>query len=49
MATPRVLVVDDNAINVELVRYILEQEGFAVDAAGDAHEALRRIDRKRGT
>ena len=44
MATPRVLVVDDNAINVELVRYILEQEGFAVDAAGDAHEALRRID-----
>ena len=41
--SPRVLVVDDNAINVELVRYVLEHDGFAVESAPDAHEALRRI------
>ncbi|OYT99672.1 MAG: hypothetical protein CFE40_07630 [Burkholderiales bacterium PBB1] len=43
MTTPRVLVVDDNAINVELVRYVLEHDGFAIESAPDAHEALQCI------
>jgi two-component system cell cycle response regulator DivK len=43
MVAPRVLVVDDNAINVELVRYVLEHDGFTVESAPDAHEALQRI------
>lgn len=41
--SPRVLIVDDNAINVELVRYVLEHDGFAVESAPDAQEALRCI------
>lgn len=44
MAEPRVLVVDDNALNVELVRYVLAHSGFTVDSACDASEALLRID-----
>ena len=44
MAASRVLVVDDNAMNVELVRYVLDHDGFAVDSACDAGEALLRID-----
>ncbi|MBY0469226.1 MAG: response regulator [Burkholderiaceae bacterium] len=43
MSSPCVLVVDDNAINVELVRYVLEHDGFTVESAPDAHEALRCI------
>jgi CheY-like chemotaxis protein len=42
----RVLVVDDQPLNVELVRAVLEADGFAVSAACDAIEAaplLRRI------
>ena len=36
----RVMVVDDHALNVELVRFILDAEGFAVALAGDAQQAL---------
>lgn len=43
MSNPRVLVVDDNAINMELVRYVLEHDGFVVESAPDAQEALRCI------
>lgn len=45
MASPRVLVVDDNAINVELVRYVLEHDGFTVESACDADEALQCMER----
>lgn len=43
MAGPRVLVVDDNAMNVELVRHVLEHDGFVVDSACAAGEAMVRI------
>jgi two-component system, OmpR family, phosphate regulon response regulator PhoB len=40
---PRVLIVEDEAPLVTLLRYNLEREGFAVDAAADGEEALLRI------
>jgi two-component system, cell cycle response regulator DivK len=40
---PRVLVVDDNPLNVELARAVLAADGFEVDAAADAAEAAQRI------
>ena len=45
MAVPaiRVVVVDDNAINLELMTILLESEGFQVEAVEHAEEALRRI------
>ena len=48
---PRVLIVEDEAPLVTLLRYNLEREGFAVEAAADGEEALLRIaegDRIRG-
>lgn len=39
----RVLIVDDNALNIELARYVLERDGFAVDEVPDAAHALRRL------
>ena len=36
----RVMVVDDHALNIELVRFILDADGFAVALAGDAQQAL---------
>lgn len=42
----RVLVVDDQPLNVELVRVLLEADGFEVSSASDATEAaglLRRV------
>ena len=41
MAALRVLIVDDNDLNVELATFVLEQAGFMVDAAPDA-AAMRR-------
>ena len=40
----RVLVVDDNPMNVELVADNLEQEGYAVERASSGEEALRKVD-----
>ena len=42
-AAPRVLVVDDNALNVELVAFVLDADGFTVASATDAGDALRQI------
>jgi len=39
----RVLVVDDNALNVELVADNLEQEGYCVDRAASGEEALQKV------
>ncbi len=39
----RVLVVDDNLINNELVRFVLEAGGFEVDVAVDAARALELL------
>lgn len=44
MTAPRVMVIDDNAMNVELVRYVLDDGGFVVESACDALDALQRID-----
>lgn len=41
---PRVLIVDDNAMNVELVSFLLEADRFVIAAVGDAHAALERLD-----
>ncbi len=41
---PRVLVVDDNVMNVELVSFVLDTAGFVVEAVPDAPQALARID-----
>ena len=43
MTAHRVLVVDDNEMNVELAKFVLETDGFAVESAVDAIEALERI------
>ena len=38
-----VLLVDDNAVNREIARMILEQAGCAVDTAGDGKEAVDKV------
>jgi len=43
LVLPRVLIVEDEAPLVTMLRYNLEREGFAVDAAGDGEEALLLI------
>ncbi|WP_196259897.1 phosphate regulon transcriptional regulator PhoB [Pelagibacterium limicola] len=44
---PQVLVVEDEADLVELLRYNLEAEGFSVSAAEDADEAVLRISERK--
>ena len=43
LGLPRVLIVEDEAPLVTMLRYNLEREGFAVDEASDGEEALLRI------
>lgn len=43
--TRRVLIVDDNATNLRLAANVLELEGFAVDQAVDAEQALQQLAR----
>ncbi|MEO8806528.1 MAG: response regulator [Burkholderiaceae bacterium] len=43
MNSPRVMLVDDNAMNVELVSFVLGNEGFEVETASHADAALARI------
>ena len=40
--TLRALVVDDNLINVELAMFVLRAQGFVVECAGGADEAIIR-------
>jgi two-component system, OmpR family, phosphate regulon response regulator PhoB len=40
---PRVLIVEDEAPLVTMLRYNLEREGFVIDEAADGEEALLRI------
>ncbi|GJE03368.1 hybrid sensor histidine kinase/response regulator [Methylobacterium isbiliense] len=42
-AAPRILLVEDMPANQELVRLILEEEGFVVDTAADGAEAVAKI------
>ena len=43
MSSSRVLIVDDNRLNVELTAFVLEADDFIVDSAADAAQALVRI------
>ena len=43
MAKPTILVVEDEAPLLTLLRYNLEKQGFRVDEAGDGEEALLRV------
>src|SRR5947207_2368774 len=43
MSGARVLVVDDNAVNLRLARLLLVQEGYDVRTAMDAAEALAQV------
>ncbi len=43
MAKERILVVDDEEDIVELVRYHLAREGYAVEAAASGEEALKKV------
>ncbi|KQW51348.1 MULTISPECIES: response regulator [unclassified Roseateles] len=43
MAALRVLVVDDNQLNLELAQYVLEADGFVVDLALDVDAAWVRL------
>lgn len=39
----RILIVEDNPVNLRLAVELLELEGHVVDTAGDAEEALRHL------
>jgi len=43
LAKPLVLIVEDEASLVTMLRYNLEKQGFRVDEAGDGQEAMARI------
>ena len=43
MSEPRVLIVDDNAMNVELVMFVLGAAAFEVESAANARQAIRQI------
>lgn len=43
MTVPRVLIADDNPLNVELVSYVLAADGFEVATAADAAETLAQV------
>jgi len=43
----QVLVAEDNAVNRELLRELLEAEGYDVTEAGDGVEALRMVEQSR--
>jgi len=45
MPKEEVLVVDDNAANLRLVAFVLENHGYVVQTAADAEEAWRAIER----
>jgi CheY-like chemotaxis protein len=44
MTDQRILIVDDNPINIELATHVLEHEGFVVQGACDAVSAQARVD-----
>ena len=43
MAGEPILVVDDNSVNLKLIRVLLTGEGYDVRVAGDAEEALTTL------
>ncbi len=47
MAIPRILAVDDEPAVGEMLRFILEQDGFQADCVEDAAQAIRSINKSR--
>jgi CheY-like chemotaxis protein len=45
MSAPRILIVDDNELNVELAGFLLMQAGMAVASALDGRRALEQVQR----
>jgi two-component system cell cycle response regulator DivK len=43
MDARRVLIVDDNPLNIELASFVLLEDGFIVEVAVDGNDALQRI------
>lgn len=43
MSAKRVLIVDDNPVNLKLMRFVLESKGFQVETAHDADSARARL------
>jgi CheY-like chemotaxis protein len=43
MPGEEILIVDDNATNLKLVRVVLQNEGYTVRTAADAEDALRML------
>lgn len=43
MSTPRVLIVDDNALNRHLASFVLQARDITVDCASDANQAVAQI------
>ena len=43
MSAPRVLIVDDNAMNVAIAQVVLQADSFEVECAGGAAEALQKV------
>lgn len=43
MSAPRVLIVDDNAMNIAIAQVVLQAEQFAVETAADGLEALQKV------
>ena len=44
MTEPWILIVDDNPLNLKLAKLVLETEGYRVETAIDAEEALKLLD-----
>lgn len=42
---PRVLIVDDNELNIEMATFLLQQAGMQVATAHDGHGALEQVER----
>ena len=47
MSAQAVLIVDDHPMNIELARFVLEANGFVVDAAANAQQAITCIAARR--
>jgi two-component system, cell cycle response regulator DivK len=47
VSAPCVLIVDDNAINVDLVRFVLDADGFKVESVQDPRLAVEHIAQSR--
>ena len=43
MSAPRVLIVDDNAMNIAIAQVVLQAEQFEVETAVDSREAMKKV------